>query len=333
MKRAKKRILRRIVWIGMILMAAGFLTGCMETSEDDCIVKEKETETGDSIRSYSSGTEAVENVSVAEQVQAASPCMLSVEEGKIHVDLQASVYLPQGNSMKIYKAKTRYFTQEDMNGWIHILTQGQPLKNDNGDTIPWRAQQELTGTVKMTDPYASWAAAGKKVYQFEMQNLLEDGYKESGVSLRREECEYVPWSRDDSWQILHTKIGRKRMRKEADALLQTLGLAEEFHFMQSRAVYCTEDSMNENTGEETETGDTGAPGAENGLEVLLYKAGGRSTDQPEHRPQPVRGYPVRTGRQSGYGFPGKRGRGIRRNRIRDGKLETEQGSRKLLYYL
>lgn len=78
----------------MILMAAGFLTGCMETSEDDCIVKEKETETGDSIRSYSSGTEAVENVSVAEQVQAASPCMLSVEEGKIHVDLQASVYLP-----------------------------------------------------------------------------------------------------------------------------------------------------------------------------------------------------------------------------------------------
>ena len=43
MKRAKKRILRRIVWIGMILMAAGFLTGCMETSEDDCIVKEKET--------------------------------------------------------------------------------------------------------------------------------------------------------------------------------------------------------------------------------------------------------------------------------------------------
>ena len=25
----------------MILMAAGFLTGCMETSEDDCIVKEK----------------------------------------------------------------------------------------------------------------------------------------------------------------------------------------------------------------------------------------------------------------------------------------------------
>ena len=41
MKRAKKRILRRIVWIGMILMAAGFLTGCMETSEDDCIVKEK----------------------------------------------------------------------------------------------------------------------------------------------------------------------------------------------------------------------------------------------------------------------------------------------------
>ena len=41
----------------MILMAAGFLTGCMETSEDDCIVKEKETETGDSIRSYSSGTE------------------------------------------------------------------------------------------------------------------------------------------------------------------------------------------------------------------------------------------------------------------------------------
>lgn len=148
----------------MILMAAGFLTGCMETSEDDCIVKEKETETGDSIRSYSSGTEAVENVSVAEQVQAASPCMLSVEEGKIHVDLQASVYLPQGNSMKIYKAKTRYFTQEDMNGWIHILTQGQPLKNDKGDTISWRAQQELTGTVKMTDPYASWAAAGKKVY-------------------------------------------------------------------------------------------------------------------------------------------------------------------------
>ena len=107
MKRAKKRILRRIVWIGMILMAAGFLTGCMETSEDDCIVKEKETETGDSIRSYSSGTEAVENVSVAEQVQAASPCMLSVEEGKIHVDLQASVYLPQGNSMKIYKAISR----------------------------------------------------------------------------------------------------------------------------------------------------------------------------------------------------------------------------------
>ena len=258
MKRAKKRILRRIVWIGMILMAAGFLTGCMETSEDECIVKEKETETGDSIRPYSSGTEAVENVSVAEQVQAASPCMLSVEEGKIHVDLQASVYLPQGNSMKIYKAKTRYFTQEDMNGWIHILTQGQPLKNDSGDTIPWRAQQELTGTVKMTDPYASWAAAGKKVYQFEMQNLLEDGYKESGVSLRREECEYVPWSRDDSWQILHTKVGRKRMRKEADALLQTLGLAEEFHFMQSRAVYCTEDSVNENTGEETETGDTGA---------------------------------------------------------------------------
>ena len=242
----------------MILMAAGFLTGCMETSEDDCIVKEKETETGDSIRSYSSGTEAVENVSVAEQVQAASPCMLSVEEGKIHVDLQASVYLPQGNSMKIYKAKTRYFTQEDMNGWIHILTQGQPLKNDKGDTISWRAQQELTGMVNMTDPYASWAAAGKKVYQFEMQNLLEDGYKESGVSLRREECEYVPWSRDDSWQILHTKVGRKRMRKEADALLQTLGLAEEFHFMQSRAVYCTEDSVNENTGEETETGDTGA---------------------------------------------------------------------------
>ena len=40
MKRAKKRILRRIVWIGMILMAAGFLTGCMETSEDECIVKE-----------------------------------------------------------------------------------------------------------------------------------------------------------------------------------------------------------------------------------------------------------------------------------------------------
>lgn len=102
----------------MILMAAGFLTGCMETSEDECIVKEKETETGDSIRPYSSGTEAVENVSVAEQVQAASPCMLSVEEGKIHVDLQASVYLPQGNSMKIYKAKTRYFTQEDMNGWM-----------------------------------------------------------------------------------------------------------------------------------------------------------------------------------------------------------------------
>ena len=63
MKRAKKRILRRIVWIGMILMAAGFLTGCMETSEDDCIVKEKETETGERIRSYSSGTEAVENVS------------------------------------------------------------------------------------------------------------------------------------------------------------------------------------------------------------------------------------------------------------------------------
>ena len=258
MKKGKKRILLRIVWIGMILMAAGFLTGCMETSEDDCIVKEKETETGDSIRSYSSGTEAVENVSVAEQVQAASPCMLSVEEGKIHVDLQASVYLPQGNSMKIYKAKTRYFTQEDMNGWIHILTQGQPLKNDKGDTISWRAQQELTGMVNMTDPYASWAAAGKKVYQFEMQNLLEDGYKESGVSLRREECEYVPWSRDDSWQILHTKVGRKRMRKEADALLQTLGLAEEFHFMQSRAVYCTEDSVNENTGEETETGDTGA---------------------------------------------------------------------------
>ena len=92
MKRAKKRILRRIVWIGMILMAAGFLTGCMETSEDDCIVKEKETETGERIRSYSSGTEAVENVSVAEQVQAASPCGSSGEclspAGKQHEDLQ-----------------------------------------------------------------------------------------------------------------------------------------------------------------------------------------------------------------------------------------------------
>ena len=91
MKRAKKRILRRIVWIGMILMAAGFLTGCMETSEDECIVKEKETETGDSIRPYSSCTEAVENVSVAEQVQAASPCMLSVEKVRFMWNLQASV--------------------------------------------------------------------------------------------------------------------------------------------------------------------------------------------------------------------------------------------------
>ena len=256
MKRAKKRILRRTIWIGMLFMTmALLLTGCMETSEDDCIVKEKET--GDSVRAYSSGTEAVDNVSIAEQVQAASPCMLSVEEGKIHVDLQASVYLPQGNSMKVYNAKTRYFTQEDMNGWIHILTQGQPLKNENGNTIPWRAQQEITGTVNMADPYASWAPAGKKAYQFEMQNLVEDGYKESGVSLRREDCEYVPWSRDDSWQILHTKVGRKQMRKEADALLQTLGLAEEFHFMQTRAVYCTGDAVEENT--EEETGSTQVP--------------------------------------------------------------------------
>lgn len=38
--------------------------------------------------------------------------------------------------MKIYKAKTRYFTQEDMNGWIHILTQGQPLKNDKEIQFP-----------------------------------------------------------------------------------------------------------------------------------------------------------------------------------------------------
>lgn len=242
----------------LFLTMALFLTGCMETSEDDCIVKEKEAETGDDIRFYSSETEAVDNVSIAEQVLAASPCMLNVQEDKIQVDIQASVYLPQGNSMKIYNAKTRYFTQEDMNGWIHILTQGQPLKNDDGDTIPWRAQQELTGRVKMTDPYASWAAAGRKTYQFEMQNLVEDGYKESGVSLRREDCEYVPWSRDDSWQIMHTKVGRKRMRKEADALLQTLGLAEEFHFMQSRAVYCSVDSVNENTGQEQETGDTAA---------------------------------------------------------------------------
>ncbi|MFR5814278.1 DUF6034 family protein [Hominisplanchenecus sp.] len=332
MKRAKKRILRRIVWIGIILMAAGFLTGCMETSEDECIVKEKETETGDSIRPYSSGTEAVENVSVAEQVQAASPCMLSVEEGKIHVDLQASVYLPQGNSMKIYKAKTRYFTQEDMNGWIHILTQGQPLKNDSGDTIPWRAQQELTGTVKMTDPYASWAAAGKKVYQFEMQNLLEDGYKESGVSLRREECEYVPWSRDDSWQILHTKVGRKRMRKEADALLQTLGLAEEFHFMQSRAVYCTEDSVNENTGEETETGDTGASEQKMGWRFYYTRQvdEARINQSTDHS---LSGISCSDWAAIWIWLPGKRGRGIRRNRIRDGKLETEPGSRKLLYYL
>ena len=159
----------------MILMAAGFLTGCMETSEDDCIVKEKETETGDSIRSYSSGTEAVENVSVAEQVEAASPCMLSVEEGKIHVDLQASVYLPQGNSMKIYKAKTRYFTQEDMNGWIHILTQGQPLKNDKGDTIPWQTATKNPVFHSEGKNVNMYRGAGMTAGKFYIQRLEENG--------------------------------------------------------------------------------------------------------------------------------------------------------------
>ena len=70
---------------------------------------------------------------------------------------------------------------------------------------------------------------------------------------------------------------------------QTPGLAEEFHFMQSRAVYCTEDSGMKIPGEETETGDTRA--SEQKKWAGGFTIQGRWTEariNPEHRPQPVR---------------------------------------------
>ena len=63
MKRKKKKL----VWMAACIALAAALGGCMETPEDSCIVKEKETETG----KIFSGTESEENVSIAEQVQAA----------------------------------------------------------------------------------------------------------------------------------------------------------------------------------------------------------------------------------------------------------------------
>ena len=54
---------------------------------------------------------------------------------------RASVYLPQGNSMKIYKAKNTLFHTGRYEWLDPYPDAGTAAENDSGDTIPWRAQQ------------------------------------------------------------------------------------------------------------------------------------------------------------------------------------------------
>mgnify|MGYP000031315075 FL=1 len=157
MKRKKKKL----VWMAACIALAAALGGCMETPEDSCIVKEKETETG----KIFSGTESEENVSIAEQVQAGKEWQQEIREGDITVGIKADIEMPAGNSMKIYTAQSRWFTQGDLDGWLKLLTQGHPLKDyDTGEVLAWKSQEELSGVVSLENRYASWSDTENKNY-------------------------------------------------------------------------------------------------------------------------------------------------------------------------
>lgn len=237
MKRKKKKL----VWMAACIALAAALGGCMETPEDSCIVKEKETETG----KIFSGNESEENVSIAEQVQAGKEWQQEIREGDITVGIKADIEMPAGNSMKIYTAQSRWFTQGDLDGWLKLLTQGQPLKDyDTGEVLGWKPQEELSGVVSLENRYASWSDTENKNYIFEMQNIEENGEKKANLELRREEnSDYVPWNHIGNGTEPKTKTGRKQMKKAADRMLEELGLSKELQYIQAETVYCMTENV------------------------------------------------------------------------------------------
>ncbi|MGN0276297.1 MAG: DUF6034 family protein [Hominisplanchenecus sp.] len=302
-------------WMAAVCLfgiTAGMLSACaFETPDDECIVREKETGNGTRIASAGDG------LTIESQIQAPETCEMEVADGLAEVWVHAKVTTPNGEGMKIRSAKLRPFGQEDLDGWIRVLTQGKELwdyadsdydqnmaaddtqawmeesesgmvsyesekypvewkmKSESGSDIqdggetseqeeeavgesaedsmsaehdtPLEAegtvmQEEfLSGYVDMQDIFASWASDEEKTYTCQVINTMQEGYPISVFDFTRTyRGTYVEWAEDEVLEKAETRITKKRMKKAADDLVETLGLSGELKYRKSEPVYRSE---------------------------------------------------------------------------------------------
>lgn len=106
----------------MAVMITIGLSGCMlDTPEDECIVREKESGGEAQVAAAEGG------LTIESQVQAESTCKSEITDGFMEVLVHADVKVPDGDGMKIRSAEAKYFNQEDLDGWVQALCQGKKL--------------------------------------------------------------------------------------------------------------------------------------------------------------------------------------------------------------
>lgn len=112
--------------LGTVLCLAA---GCMiaDTPEDECIVKKKAASDVQA-ETVASG----DGLTIASQVQAEKFYECNFNKGMAEIQVRADVTVPDSEGFKIRKAKPYMFGQEDIDGWIRILAQGNSLWRNSG---------------------------------------------------------------------------------------------------------------------------------------------------------------------------------------------------------
>lgn len=182
MKTGRKAAAVFIIW-GAVLCS---VSGCImaDTPEDECIVRSKAVSDVQA-ETVASG----DGLTVASQVQAEKFYECEFSRGMAEIKVHADVTVPDGEGFKIRKAKPYLFNQEDIDGWIKILTQGNSLWTNSGAEISQDEAEEWMESLtdELEKANAVLPSSQEEANEIEERiNILNLGIEECKAGLENE---------------------------------------------------------------------------------------------------------------------------------------------------
>lgn len=157
------------------------MNGCMiaDTPEDECIVRQRSA-LDQQAKTVASG----DGLTIASQVQAEKTYKWNYSDGCVDVLVHADVKMPKKEGFKLWKAIPRMFTQQDVDGWVQTLAQGQKLWMPKPETGEFSLQDVKEWKQQLLRKRDEMQQESLDTYEWEqeMQNI-ECGIEECDLEL------------------------------------------------------------------------------------------------------------------------------------------------------